>query len=61
MEAIFFAEFNGLIVTANADGSIPLNAKIVAQYGVNDDGILHRKMIEQANAYARGMSEEPEK
>lgn len=50
----YFAVFQGYIVTANSDGSIPLNAKVVAKLtcaaDLNED--LLRQLIKQANETA---------
>lgn len=46
-----FAYFHGHIVTANKDGSIPLNAKVVAEIRDFDADLL-AQLIGQANASA---------
>ena len=48
----YFAFFNGCLVTANKDGSIPLNAKVVANCIPDGNGALMFAMIDAANAHA---------
>ena len=57
---MYFAEFNGFIVTANADGSIPLNARVVAKLLDFDPQAL-TNLLSQANEYERGKSEPAER
>lgn len=47
-----FAHFRGYIVTANENGSIPLNAKVVCNTYETGDGIQIAKLIAQANLAA---------
>lgn len=49
---IYFAYFMGYICTANADGSIPINARMVCK--VEDTTMPYfRQLLEQANAAAK--------
>lgn len=48
MQPTYFAIFHDYIVTANADGSIPLNATIVAKVSEVDEGML-QVLIARAN------------
>lgn len=52
-----FAVFRGYIVTANSDGSIPLNAKVVAQLVAEQTSPVYnaellQALIDQANENA---------
>ena len=48
---LYFALFNQYIVTANADGSVPLNSKCVIKVGQLDSVSMLTQMLSQANAY----------
>ena len=56
--ATYFALFMGHIVTANADGSIPMNSKLVLKIDqdqqANED--LVNQLLAQANDYNEGVS-----
>lgn len=47
-----YALFHGYIVTANDDGSIPLNAKIVAKVDEANEALL-AELLECANLWCR--------
>ena len=51
-ELEYFAFFHGYIVTANKDGSIPLNAKVVCQADGLVDEKLMQMLLDQANHHA---------
>ena len=48
----FFAVFKGYICTANKDGSIPLNAKVVCRVDEIDANLM-ALLLEQANYHAQ--------
>ena len=54
MDKLHFAFFRNYIVTCNADGSIPLNARVAGMVmSTNDSEIaLLEQLIAQANEYA---------
>lgn len=56
--SVRFALFHGAIVTANGDGTIPLDAKMVTRINLLDTHHdLLMQMIRQANAYAEQQGE----
>ena len=44
-----FALARGYVVTANADGSIPLSSKVIAELSAADEGVFVQMLIAQAN------------
>lgn len=50
----YYATFRGHICTANADGAIPLNSKVLCEYSAyNSDSVALQRMIDRANHYPR--------